>query len=365
MRTAFLLLLAFHGLTHFIGFAKAFGFAELPQLTGSISRGMGVVWLMAGLGLLLTAGLLFVAPRWWWAVGLAAAVLSQLAVAGSWGDAKYGTVANGLVLAGCVYGFAALGPFSFRSEYEREVRTRHSAPMTPRVVMEADLAPLPEPVRRYLLAAGAVGQPAIRRFRAAWKGRIRGAADEPWMDFTAEQVNVVDEPARFFHLQASRGGLPVDGLHAFRDGHASMRFRLVSLFPLVDARGPEMDRAETVTLFNDIALLAPSALADPSVRWEALDDRSARGFYSVGAHTVGALFVFNDAGELVDFVSDDRLMVAPDGRSFTPLRWSTPVASFQSFGGRRVMARGEGHWHPEGGSFVYIELELVGYEVIG
>ena len=42
-------LLAVHGLIHLMGFAKAFGYAELPQLTKPISSEMGVAWLAAGL----------------------------------------------------------------------------------------------------------------------------------------------------------------------------------------------------------------------------------------------------------------------------------------------------------------------------
>ena len=49
MRWVIAALLIVHGLIHGMGFAKAFGYASLPQLTQPISRGMGVVWLIAGL----------------------------------------------------------------------------------------------------------------------------------------------------------------------------------------------------------------------------------------------------------------------------------------------------------------------------
>jgi hypothetical protein len=198
--------------------------------------------------------------------------------------------------------------------------------------------------------------------RTTWKGRIREKADDPWMDFTAEQVNFPGEPSRFFLLRATRAGLPVDVYHSFQHGAASMRVRLLSLFPIVDTRGPAFTRAETVTLFNDIALLAPSELANPAIRWEAIDDRSARGFYSLGDNTVSAVFTFNDADELVDFISEDRLASSDTG-ALTRISWSTPIAGYQSFGPRRVMTRGEGKWHPEAGAYTYIDLELVDWQV--
>lgn len=365
MRWVFLALVLMHGLIHFVGFAKAFGLAEVPQLTEPISRGMGVAWLVAGLALLATAGLLVVAPRVWWAVGLGSVLVSQVVIMSSWGDAKFGTIANVILLIGVVYGFASQGPLSFRAEYRREVRERLRQPVSAPLVTEADLKPLPEAVQRYLRVTGTVGQPRVHHFTAAWRGRIRATPDDPWMEFTAEQHNFIAEPARFFVMDARKSVLPVDVFHAFSGGTASMRVRLLSLVPLVDASGPELDRAETVTIFNDLCLLAPAALIDPAIRWQAIDARSARAEYTVGSNTISAVLVFSDAGELVDFVSDDRLAASPDGTRFTRQRWSTPVRDYRRFGPRRVSTRGEGRWHPPAGEFVYLEIELLDLQTNG
>jgi hypothetical protein len=57
MRWAFAALIALHGTIHLMGFAKASGLADLPQLTTSITRGMSVAWLLAACALIVTAGL--------------------------------------------------------------------------------------------------------------------------------------------------------------------------------------------------------------------------------------------------------------------------------------------------------------------
>lgn len=364
-RWTFLALLLVHGSIHFMGFAKAFELGEFPQLTLPISRPIGIVWLLAGMGMLATGGLLFVAPRTWWAVGFGAVVISQVVIFSSWGDARFGTIANVLVLAGVVYGFASQGPFSLRTEYRESVRERRDVVDRDRVLSEADLEPLPEPVQEYLRVTGALGQPRPHHFRAAWTGRIRATESDAWMEFAAEQHNFLDEPARFFLMDATRSGLPVDVFHAFRGESATMEVRLLSLLPITRTAGPELTRAETVTLLNDLALMAPGALTDPSIEWESIDARSARAHYTVGENTVSAELIFNEAGELVDFVSEDRLAASPDGREFVQRRWSTPVEDYRSFGPRRLMSRGEGRWHPSEGAFTYIELELTDLEVDG
>jgi hypothetical protein len=342
-----------------LGFVEAFGLGDLPRVAEPLSREVGVAWLGASLSLVAAAILFLRAPRIWWRLGLGAVLFSQTLILSSWSDAKFGTVANLVVLAGVLYGFASQGPLSFRARYRGRLK-EHLAPQpVPPPVREEDLSPLPEPVRRYLRLAGAVGRPRVQHFQARWRGRIRARPDAPWMPFTAEQFNVVGERSRFFLMDARRGGLPVDVFHEFRQGSASMQVRLLSLVPLVDARGAEMDRAETVTLFNDLCLLAPGGLLDPAIRWETLDDGRARAHFTVGSNTIRADLHFNEAGELVDFVSDDRLAASPDGKTFVRQRWSTPAWDYRSFGPHRALGRGEGRWHLPEGAFAYVELELL------
>lgn len=346
-----------HGLVHFLGVAKAFGFAEIPQLAEPISRSLGWLWLFAGLAFLVTAVLVVRSPTHWWAVGFVAVAVSQAVILTSWSDARFGTVANLVVLAAALYGFAAEGPLSLRADYRREVASRVSG-TEPGPLTEAALTGLPEPIRRYVAASGAVGQPAVRDFVASGRGRIREGPDDPWMSFTFRQHNYVREPSRFFLMDARRGGLPVDVFHAFRDGEATMRVRLLSAAQIVDATGPALTRAEIVTLLNDLCVFAPGALVDPAIEWEPVDHRSARARYTLGENTVSALLSFNDRGELVDFVSDDRLF-SPTGEDMRAQRWSTPLSDYRAFGPLRLASRGEGVWHPPEGRYAYIELEIL------
>ena len=355
MRWVLLAVLLIHGLIHLMGFAKAFGFAELPQLTQAISKPMGLVWLLAAFMML---ALVLTPPRAFWIVGLVAITLSQVVIVSSWSDAKFGTLANVIVLLAVVYGFVSQGPTSARAAFAADARAL-LAPGAAQVVTEADLQSLPPPVQQYLRVTGSVGQPRVFNFRATWKGRIRGSATEPWMPFTAQQFNTYGAlPTRLFLMDAVMKGLPVDVFHRFVDEAATFQVRVLSVATVLDAKGPEMNRSETVTIFNDLCLLAPAMLIDRSIRWEPIDAKSARGFFTRGAETVSAELRFDDKGEFVDFLSDDRSRASADGKSFTRLRWSTPVRDFRPFGERRVPVFGETKWHDPAGTFAYGEFEL-------
>jgi hypothetical protein len=178
------------------------------------------------------------------------------------------------------------------------------------------------------------------------------------MPFTAEQLNTLDTPRRFFMMDARMKGLPVAVLHAFDERGATMKVKLLSALPMIDARGPELTRGETVTLFNDLCVLAPGALVSPAIRWAPVDDHTTRAQFTLGANTIAAELRFDDAGELVDFASDDRGAASSDGRTFTTQRWTTPLRDYAQVGPARVATHGDVLWHPATGAYTYGEFHL-------
>ena len=360
MRWIFVVVIAIHGLIHLLGAAKGLGVADVPQLTTPIGRGMGIVWLSASLLMLASLAAWLAAPRLFWIAGAVALAVSELAIVTSWHDARFGTIANVVLVVAVVYSFLTVGPTSFRAEYEQAIRDGLAHPTgAAELVGDHDVARLPTPVQRYLHYVGAVRQPRVRNYRLRFVGRIRSGPDAPWMPFEAEQQSFVDPPARLFLMHASVKHLPVEAFHELVNGHATMRVRAAGAVTIVEAAGPVMDRSEAVTLFNDMCLLAPATLIDPTIRWEAVDERSARGYFTMAGQTISALLQFDEEGRLVDFISDDRAQLSPDGKSFTPLRFSTPVSRYGRFGSYRSVARAEARWHPPAGAFAYGDFEIV------
>jgi len=362
-RSIVVVLLTAHGLIHLLGAAKGLGWAEVNQLSQPIGPAAGALWLVAAVLVLASAAILATgAATWWWALAGAAALTSQLSIATSWGDAKAGTVINVLLVLGAAYGFASAGPTSYQAKWQhRAARALADVEPQQRDVTEADLSPLPQPLAAYVRGSGAVGKPRVTSLCAAIHGRIRSGPDAAWMPFTGEQVNTYGPPpTRAFIIDATKSGLPVTVLHLYDHTTATMRGKLLSLATVVDAAGPEMDRSETVTVFNDLVVLAPGAIVDAPVNWTTLDAEHVRGVYTTGDQSVAAVLTFNAHHDLVDFVSQDRFRASADGTSFTKQEWSTPLSGFRETGGCRISTVGEGRWNapaPEG-AFTYLEFHL-------
>ena len=363
LRWVVVALLVGHGLIHLLGAASGLGWASVPQLKEPIGVWGGLLWFVAAMLVLASAVLIGVgAPTWWWVVALCAATVSQVAIVSSWSDARVGTVVNVVLVLAAGYGFASLGSTSFHAQWRDQVAAALAdIDPAPAVVTQEDLADLPAPLAAYVRHSGAVGKPAVVSFYADFHGRIRSGPDQAWMPFTGKQVNTYGpRPQRAFIMDATRSGLPVTVLHLFADASATMRAKVLSAFTVVDASGPEMDRGETVTAFNDLVVLAPGAIVDAPVRWTAVDARHVRGDFTNGDQTVSAELTFGAEHDLVDFVSQDRLRASADGKSFTPQPWSTPLTGHHVTDGHRVFTVGEGVWHPPQpeGPFTYLEFHL-------
>jgi hypothetical protein len=282
----------------------------------------------------------------------------MVAIVPSWSDAKVGAGANGLVAIGVLFGFLSQGPSSLRAEYEADVRRYVSGTPSANPVTEADLAHLPAPVQRYLRVAGVVGQPRVTSFRVRMHGRIREGPQRRWMPFQAEQHNAVRPATRMFYLTAAMFVIPVQGYHRYVGSSADMRVKAAGMATVAAAEGAEMTQSETVTLFNDMCVLAPATLIDPVISWDQIDARTTRARFTNAAYTIGAELWFNDAGELTNFISEDRYQAQPDGRLMRRLRWSTPVGRYRSFGAVRLPSSGQGQWHDPEGEYTYIELSI-------
>ncbi|QCX26967.1 DUF6544 family protein [Nocardioides jishulii] len=361
VRWTVVVVLTVHGLIHLLGVAKGFGWADVPQLKAPIGTRSGLLWLLAA-ALVLTAAVLLAvgAPTWWWLVAAAAAVVSQIAIVTSWEDAKAGTVLNVLLAVVAAYGFVSVGPPSFHARWDRQAsEALTDVDAAPPVLLEEDLSGLPEPLATYVRRSGAVGKPRVTSLYAHFHGRIRSGPEAAWMPFTGQQVNTFGErPRRLFLMDATRSGLPVTVLHEYADATAAMRGRVLSLVTVVDASGEVMDRGETVTVFNELVVLAPGAIVDAPVRWTSLDARRVRGDFTLGDQTVSAELVFDADGDLADFVSEDRSRASEDGKSFVRQTWSTPLSGYRDSDGRRLLTSGEGRWKDPKGWFAYIELEF-------
>jgi hypothetical protein len=260
-----------------------------------------------------------------------------------------------LAVAGVIASMLRPGT-NLRAEFDRR-RLELTSFGNSAVLTEEDIAHLPMPVQKYISKAGAIGKPCVNSVHAIFDATLYKAPGSPAMSGPAHQIDIVDPPRRLFFMQTRMYGLPVEVLHDYYGDKATMQVRLARLFNLVNLSNPELSKAETVTVLNDLAAYAPSALARPQFTWTAIDDGQAAVKFRNGLHVVGATLKFNSEGDLIDFYSSDRGELQKDG-TLMLLPWSTPLSEYRDFQGRRAPTKGEAVYHRPDGPFAYGRFSL-------
>jgi hypothetical protein len=207
------------------------------------------------------------------------------------------------------------------------------------------VADLPEPARRWLTHAIAPGTPLWRSVLLEMHGHIRIGR---WLPFRAVQLQSVPN-GYVWAARATFGPIPIVGYDRYADGDAEMRWGIFGRLPVVNASGPDLDRAAAGRAAID-ALFVPTACFGPHVMWsEGSTTDCAVAHWRIDSHVLRA-----------------ELKVAADGslRSVTMPRWARPkgeewgdypfgglVEDEVEFGGIRIPTRmqvgyffGTGRW---------------------
>jgi hypothetical protein len=137
-----------------------------------------------------------------------------------------------------------------------------------------------------------------------------------------------------------------------------MNIKLFGLISLVKKTGELIDQAETVTMFNDMCVLAPATLICNNIKWKEISDHEVEAKFSNQGVNIIAKLIFNEEGQLVNFISNDRAAIAEKKK----YPFSTPLFEYRDIGGLKLATHGEAIWHYPEGEFVYGEFDLVKIE---
>ncbi len=248
---------------------------------------------------------------------------------------------------------------SVESDFKKKVSGEFSKQplLQEELLSEQDIAHLPLPVRKYITYTGAIGKPKTQNFRIEFDAQMIKKPGASPMEATSVQYNFFGNLTRVFYMKASMFLVPFRALHVYSEKIATFVVRVASLFNAVDVSGEDLTKAETVTLLNDMCVFAPGSLYLKCLSWKPVDSLSAEVTLENGKYNVSAVLYFNEKGELINFISNDRYALQDDG-SLKKEKWSTPLKNYKEFSCRKVSTYGEAIWHYPQGDFIYGTFNL-------
>lgn len=346
-------ILLIHGLIHLLGFAKAFKLADIPQLTQPIAKSAGVLWLLTFLFFVIAGALLAFKKDSWWMVAIPAVILSQMLILVSWEDAKFGTIANIIVIIGIVIGY---GVWNFNRTTNKELQSllpAHSLPSE--WITEADLAGLPPVVQRWLKRANIIGKERIYTVHLFQKGKMRTTPQGAWMPVEAEQYFTTDSPG--FIWVADVKMMPIlhlSGRDKFVNGKGNMLIKALSLVSVADAKGAETDQGAALRYLAEI-IWFPTAALNHYIHWEEIDASSAKATLTYGDRTVSGIFYFNLDSDMIGFEAH-RYYDRKGGATLE--KWHIESTEYGERNGIRMPVASEVTWKLKEGDFTWYKLKI-------
>jgi hypothetical protein len=230
----------------------------------------------------------------------------------------------------------------------QELRARLDAsrePVRPQSVDFRELEGLPAPVERYFRAALEEGQPMVAGARVWHTGTFNmGETTDQWKPFTSDQVVVTQRPGFDWNGRvAMMPLLPVRVHDAYVAGEGILRASVIGLFPVADMRGTgDVAEGELMRFFAEAAWYPTALLPSQGVRWEAVNDTSARATLTEGDISITMLFTFGEEG-LIDTVRAEARGRTVGGE-ILPTPWQGRFWNYEERGGMRVPLDGEVAW---------------------
>lgn len=226
-----------------------------------------------------------------------------------------------------------------------------------RVITENDLAPLPEPVQRYMHFTGVVGKSKIKCVKVKQTGFMRNSPKQGWLPVEAVQYSTLTgQLSRTWYARMKLGPFALlSGYDSYDNGRGHMLIRLLSLIPVADVIGPEIDTSALIIFVNDMVMW-PTAFLSDFIHWEPVNGNSAQLIVNLNNRQFTAICSFSDIGEMINFVTEDRYSTV--GKGYQQTKWSTPFRQYHLVNGFRIPSEGDAIWHLPEGEFVYIKVKI-------
>ena len=224
------------------------------------------------------------------------------------------------------------------------------------IVRSTDLEDLPTPVQRWLEYSQVVDKEKIYAARIEQKAEMKLKVEQNWLPVEAKQYFSVQQPGFIWDADIKLAPLfHIAGRDKYFEGKGNMLIKILSLIPVADASGKEIDQGTLVRFLAETIWFPTAALSD-YITWQEMDENTATATMSYKGITASGVFTFNEKGEVVHFEADRYGEF--DGE-YSLKTWSIPLSDYKEFNGIKIPTRGKVTWELEDGDFNWYNFEVI------
>jgi hypothetical protein len=337
-----------HGAIHYLGFAKSRNPDAIPALKEAIQPSMGYVWALAAIIIVSAGVLVLLQNHYWWVVGFAGILLSQVLIITAWSDSSKGTILNVILLIPVIIAFLAQQKTSKAERAFGEIQNRE--------VITAELpGTYPYAFLKYI-AFSQVSSDDYQSnlYRILQSGRMRPNPDGNWMNFTAEQhfQTATHEFVWFAQVE-----LPLNtkmyGLDRYVSQKGRMDISVLGAFPVVAESGAHIDQGSLIRYIAELNWV-PSGFFHPDIQITGEDRNSFT--VRIPSHDPNAAVTFhiNDLGMLHKITA----MRPINAESEHPWRIELDTSSYTELNHAFIAEKASLYWDMPDGENHWLDIEV-------
>ncbi len=249
-----------------------------------------------------------------------------------------------------LFGIASLyGKYQWQLETDllHDRLTNGKQTINPKTYDLKEIEGLPIPVQRFFRVVLKEGQPIVAAVNLSQQGLFNMSETEAkWSPFTATQIVTTQRPGFDWDARIQMAPSMSAFVHdAYALGAGSLHASLLGLFTVADVRDtPAAAQGELLRFFAEMPWYPTALLPSQGVRWEAIDDTSARATLTDAPTTVSLVFRFNAQGTIETMRAEARYR-----DKLTAMPWSGRFWDYSVCNEMLIPLQGEVGWeYPDG-----------------
>lgn len=255
----------------------------------------------------------------------------------------------GVSIVVCLGVAAIYGSYRWQSDTDklRTKLTNGRQEIKPKIYDQREIEGLPDPVQRFFKTVLKDGQAIVAAVKLTQQGQFSmNEMSDKWNPFTATQLFIAQRLGFDWDARIQMApGLKALVHDSYVSGEGNLHASLLGLFTLAKMHDtPELNQGELLRFFAEAVWYPTALLPSQGVRWEAINDTSARGTLTDGATTVSLVFQFDSEGIIDTIRAEARYR-----DKLTAMPWVGRFREYSTRNGMLIPLVGEVGWeHPEG-----------------
>ena len=215
---------------------------------------------------------------------------------------------------------------------------------------------LPPIVQKWLTNSEIIGKKLISNVHLVQELQLKMKPEQTsWNIGTAEQYFTIEPPAFNWNINTEMNSiLSVVGRDKFEDGKGEMTIKILSLIPVAYAKSEEKVNQATLQRYLAEIVWFPSASLSEHIKWETIDEYSARATMDYKGTNGSGVFHFDKNGYFEKFVA----MRYQDSKDTEPTVWTVTATKTEKRNGIKIPVECEASWELENGTWTWLKLKI-------